>query len=1341
MNSAGDRNRRSELQTSFMRYEEVMVRVVKALTIIISIYLIWRKQGYFAIALLPIFFVDYLSSALNSLHALPISRVGARNRQSRPWPVKLLVVICFIFQVTFIISLALTRETILDELATISAEQVTQGITTMFLAPLAVKDESAALLQRITRQRFPGWAERSSNHAIELSEVSRKHSKHLHKVDRKQWQSENEHKGDAFATKMNRASGEILGNISKFSVITHSGAIRRQITSPDVALKKSVPHYPSLRNTSMGIQHRQSIVSTGIPQASRLLIARAIRRLLPISNHSDLRYRDSGEVRSNYKRVFDSLPRDGFRTDFKNPCWEPNFENSLADSSESRGNARNLLSCLPYVYILGQPKCGTTDLYARIAAHPHVFAPRRKEIRWFTRGEFTTEYLPREDIDTMGEDIIPEIPHKHKETMRLGNGTSISSFTQNFAGLVNDIAKQPLSRITIDGGPHTLWWPTQNANGDVDEADVPIPQILREMQPSAKFIITLSDPVNRMYSDYHHRYLENGNVEKSEKSAKEFHARALEQVENFRKCLHDNGSDIKRSLPKDEDVLGIWIRASQICIGMYSLFYLKWLEHFSPQSFLLMRLEDYDIDPLAYMNKVFRFLDLTELTEGDEPPEDWQLKVLKTSHLNMNTQRKEEMQTETRKLLEDFYAPYNQLLADLVSDEAFLWRGDSSVSNAHASDRIVFNDSTAASLHSTEIKTSISQTETLEENSKNVRPSLRGGKTFLLPQLTSIDATRAHPFSFWDLSERDQELTMSIYDSKLDNFYSEPDAKAQLCISAFWLDTGYLKFLLYDIGVPAYVLDNHHDATPWHCLVDVSLLADASPKSYIFSKLKGTKSWLDPHISPSLQRPSTTVLSSEIIMSLGPATVEVAKWLDRFSSPTYPYGPYMYDLSGNTAMHSAVRGGMFHLIEFILKKTSFHTADNIIEKFSHLTIDKKNTLNGRTPMHYAVNMGHTHIAALLKAYGASLDTEDKYGVTARSIMESPGPIAAKEALKYFDVNQRPPKKIERLLHPESEENIGTKGFWRAGNGGWNVQRIEGYESDISCDFDAYWAHEVSSNLIFKKYIAEGRPVLIRGLIENWPVVDMYKADILRANMNVQVAEIPYPTKFGASPRLDMTLKEFISEVMRHEKHASKVNNNTRPWYVFKGHPIPAISEDSRSSLVLYEDMTTPAVLQEAFEYLSKRAPAADSIHKRDSDDFQHGKVHELDKHSRSIFVNAQWALGDGGSGAPVHFHNTAWNALIYGAKKWVLYPPTHMMMSKEQIYDFFQGGMNEIKKKPRIQPRPSMCVQTAGDVMIVPESWAHGVLNIQQSVAVATEIKAALWRPSSSKCIHKVPPS
>ena len=34
----------------------------------------------------------------------------------------------------------------------------------------------------------------------------------------------------------------------------------------------------------------------------------------------------------------------------------------------------------------------------------------------------------------------------------------------------------------------------------------------------------------------------------------------------------------------------------------------------------------------------------------------------------------------------------------------------------------------------------------------------------------------------------------------------------------------------------------------------------------------------------------------------------------------------------------------------------------------------------------------------------------------------------------------------------------------------------------------------------------------------------------------------------------------------------------------------------------------------------------------------------------------------------------------------------------------------------------------SGDVMIVPESWGHGVLNLQETVAVATEVKASLWR-------------
>jgi hypothetical protein len=40
--------------------------------------------------------------------------------------------------------------------------------------------------------------------------------------------------------------------------------------------------------------------------------------------------------------------------------------------------------------------------------------------------------------------------------------------------------------------------------------------------------------------------------------------------------------------------------------------------------------------------------------------------------------------------------------------------------------------------------------------------------------------------------------------------------------------------------------------------------------------------------------------------------------------------------------------------------------------------------------------------------------------------------------------------------------------------------------------------------------------------------------------------------------------------------------------------------------------------------------------------------------------------------------------------------------------------------------KPLTCIQTAGDVMIIPESWGHGVLNLQESIAIATEAKVKI---------------
>jgi hypothetical protein len=345
---------------------------------------------------------------------------------------------------------------------------------------------------------------------------------------------------------------------------------------------------------------------------------------LPVSTFDDLKHRSKEEVRGKLKKVFEELPQDGFLPEMKNPCWE-------------RGKG---IECLPYAYLLGQPKCGTSDLYERIIKHQHVVPPRRKEVRWFTRGEFSYEKLP--------------------EHQRLNEDISIYSFTDSFRErAVPSIIENPSSTITIDGGPHTLWWPTQEPDGSLAPEDIPAPQILREMQPNAKFIITLCDPVKRMWSDYNFlgddlkpvkvRPGKGSGDHEPVKSAKQFSTRALAEVSSITSCID--------SLTDEHG----WFRASQICahdrhkfavgghgriaISLYVLFIEKWLEHFSRDQFLIMRLEDYHDDPASHMRRVFKFLELDE-------PENWN-EILTTKVANKN--RHDDMLPETEAVLREFF--------------------------------------------------------------------------------------------------------------------------------------------------------------------------------------------------------------------------------------------------------------------------------------------------------------------------------------------------------------------------------------------------------------------------------------------------------------------------------------------------------------------------------------------------------------------------------------------------------------------------------------------------------------------------------------------------------------
>ena len=283
------------------------------------------------------------------------------------------------------------------------------------------------------------------------------------------------------------------------------------------------------------------------------------------------------------------------------------------------------------------------------------------------------------------------------------------------------------------------------------------------------------------------------------------------------------------------------------------------------------------------------------------------------------------------------------------------------------------------------------------------------------------------------------------------------------------------------------------------------------------------------------------------MLSLQNATIATARWLAAAHIP-----PITADSLGNTALHSAASGGLTDVLAVMLKHELQRLGWSVQNAFSQnikelpsvspqIAAKLKQQLDavnreGRTAMHYAASAGHLPVLVLLHAYGAGLDLPDRYGVTVRHILQAPGPVSASDALQYFGIQQRLVKHIDRLQHPgaEAHKEIPWPRGWPAGNGGWNETRLSGYETDSECQVDQYWADEIDGNGVFRASMAEGRPILIRGLLQTWlpGVVSQYTKKRLSASATsvesnsktgqlflgdipVQVSEIPYAEKFGA----------------------------------------------------------------------------------------------------------------------------------------------------------------------------------------------------------------------------------
>ncbi|XP_067908909.1 carbohydrate sulfotransferase 15 [Heterodontus francisci] len=343
------------------------------------------------------------------------------------------------------------------------------------------------------------------------------------------------------------------------------------------------------------------------------------------------------------------------------------------------GDEHYRLRCLPYFYIIGQPKCGTTDLYNRLRLHPEVSFSIVKEPHWWTRKRFGHLKVNNfHMLKNMRKYNNLEAPVRGSAAgiIQPWNGFHDRYLIEDYLDLfdlaayqiqsqiANSSAEQPIKSNMVIGeaSASTMWdnnaW--QNFYGRTVNGEPPylIQDFLHAVLPAAKLIVILRDPVERLYSDY--LYFISAN-----KSVEDFHEKVKDSLQIFDGCLMHSSlrscvynSTVNSAMPV------------RLQIGLYAVFLWDWFAVFNQNQFLILRLEEHAADLKKSLRRVFEFLNLGNLTEQQE--------AAIINKPASNTRRPKDrslgpMLPETRRILEDFYGPFNEKLALLLNDDSFLW--------------------------------------------------------------------------------------------------------------------------------------------------------------------------------------------------------------------------------------------------------------------------------------------------------------------------------------------------------------------------------------------------------------------------------------------------------------------------------------------------------------------------------------------------------------------------------------------------------------------------------------------------------------------------------------------
>lgn len=476
----------------------------------------------------------------------------------------------------------------------------------------------------------------------------------------------------------------VLATFSVIVVLRHAGVIRG---GGGVGLEEQVV------NEREGDKETREEEKRVVSRIETCLLATNVSTYLEERGYLSVAY-DNG--RNMIRTLRTIIPRT-FSTEYLSPCWKADFNGSvqLQDqtvkwfvdgreivtpfsslvtkaaiefTSRHKKTVSSPLICLPKIFNLGFSKCGSSSLYCvmgkRFSGGPGVQAP--KEPRWWTNNQIASMF------------------HSSKLALEY-----IPPYLFNFLAISTELAsgwskyQQPL---TIDGSPNMILnWPQWYRKDEHTLTNYClVPAILSEVLPDSKYVIIMRNPVDRLYSAFWFSCHSDRNAtlflqNLSHPGPDIFHERISSKVKQFVKCSRTYPlavcmSDIRYSYHSQSDSLSTFKCGKTPLESAFYYFHIqRWLSVIPRKNFVFLTMEELSADIDLVEEKIITLLGPLphHLTLRDEG-----LSVCnKITHFQSSYREdpRLHMRADTRKMLTELYRPYNQMLANLLGEDKFLW--------------------------------------------------------------------------------------------------------------------------------------------------------------------------------------------------------------------------------------------------------------------------------------------------------------------------------------------------------------------------------------------------------------------------------------------------------------------------------------------------------------------------------------------------------------------------------------------------------------------------------------------------------------------------------------------